>query len=242
MKKLHLLSLLFLSAIKMWAQSDSDVNYHQVNGSVMQMRVKTAAFSETGERHEEQPFTANYSKDRKLESIYAAVDDKARVHRVYFYNSEGLLATENEKRGDTASETISYKYKDGSVKERVYMTNGKESRRVVCTGNASGKPEQEWHYKNSRPVEQHRFVYDPEGNLTATMIYDSTGKVLLGKRECTFDKHRNPLEQKRYKGKQLAASYTYEYEYDKQYNWTRRVMFNNGKMINEVVREIAYYK
>jgi hypothetical protein len=72
---------------------------------------------------------------------------------------------------------------------------------------------------------------------TDTIVYGSSSKV-----QYTYDDKGNEIEEKEHNSKgKIIRIFTFKYEFDTKNNWTKKIEFLDGRLIEITERELEYY-
>ena len=140
-------------------------------------------------------------------------DEKGNRIEKNSYNSDGSYSTVNNFDGKST-----YKYDEkGNITERVLRSDSAQEKRKYTS------------------------KYDEKGNKIENNRYNSDGSLSF-KYTSKYDEKGNKIENNEYNSDgSLDKKKTYEYEYDKQGNWIKRIEFTNGIPEYILERQYEYY-
>jgi hypothetical protein len=185
-----------------------------------------------------------YYNDLNLESSSIGLDKNKKQHerKVYTYNSEGLLVTEETYFEDGYSniESIEYDMYKRVIQKRSstgeYETFNYESNRKIWTiFNAANDT-----------LCQTIFEYDQNENILKTCSRDITLRYTNQVKSdyCvlnTYDLHGNKISEQWMDSKISRPKETFEYVYDEKGNWIKKIHFIHSKAKYIIIRDIKYY-
>jgi hypothetical protein len=156
----------------------------------------------------------------KTGSKYYGTDNSFKKRESYKYDNKG-----------NAIEQIEYNSNDRLILRHVYKYDGKGNQVESSTYSSLASLEERYTHK-----------YDDKGNRIETNAYDSNGN-LESKGTWTYDKYNNPIQNNWFNKKGvLSSAYRYEYEYDQQGNWIKKIEFEKNVPQKVILREIIYFR
>ena len=149
----------------------------------------------------------------------------------YYHNGE----LEEEYQYNEMGQIELVRYATGAKDWYAYDNNGFASRQLSILGEFSffGGPKEK----------MFTFLNDAHGNIVEMKVFDNETKLLISTQENKINREGDIVECKNFDGNGSIQSITFtDYEYDKKQNWTvRKISDNNGRLIREEKRLIAYY-
>jgi hypothetical protein len=173
-----------------------------------------------------------FYKENKIEAI--SKDDKNKIltkMTLLYDESQRLKSTETVDSDNNLSAKTKYIYEGDVQIAQFYDKNEKLNREVVTNSKGNTIKEiscQEMYYK-----------YDSKDILESIMVKNNMSKNIHY--DYLNDENGNAISSKKWNDNILVESFRFEYDYDKNKNWTKRVMFENDKPIIICLREIEYY-
>jgi antitoxin component YwqK of YwqJK toxin-antitoxin module len=168
-----------------------------------------------------------YNPDGRLSSKSTyKYDLKGNKTELFTYNSNGSLISKE-----------TFKYDTKGNKKEVYSFNS--------DGSLSSKGTYKYDYKG-RMIEMNgsskdSYKYDETGNMIEHKAYESNGN-LLSKYIIKNDVKGRMIEQRNFNSITGKWKFTYKYEgIDKQGNWTKQTVLNDGMPTDIFERVIEYY-
>jgi len=192
-------------------------------------------YDENGNKIEENYYDADENSSWK--DIYT-YDEKGNKIAEYTYDSDSILVSNN-----------TYKYnKNGKIKREFHYWEGRLSTESTFKYNENGKIERISYYVEGNLQIKWTYKYDEKGILIEEIMDDSSRKLFYkifyrydekGNliEEIIYDSPRKFLKKYTYKEKN-----TYQYEYDEQKNWTKKIEFQNDIPKTFTEREYQYYE
>ncbi len=184
-----------------------------------------------------------------------SLKDRER-HVIYKYCENGLLAEIDyyDRRGSLKQKTINkYDEKRRKIESFEYSSYGSLRYSITYEYDEFDNMVQTNRYKHygSFNDTQKTYTYDNNGNLIEESKYElyqkSTGPFSSINRlsrimNYIYDENGRLIRKTFNKlDGGFLASYAYEYDYDKQGNWIKRIQFENGVPRYILIREIEYY-
>jgi hypothetical protein len=174
-----------------------------------------------------------YSADGKIDKTYA-----------YKYDSLGRRIEQNQFTSDgKLSRRIIYKYdeKGNITEDNSYNHEGSFDKKYTYKYDSQRNVIEDNSFDSSHKLlKKFTYDYDGSGNKSESSQYTADGKPDK-KSVYKYDMNRNIIEETITTPDGMQVRYTYLYEFDKKYNWTRKIKFSEGKAVNLVEREIEYY-
>ncbi|MES2702640.1 MAG: hypothetical protein V4649_08380 [Bacteroidota bacterium] len=197
--------------------------------------------------------------------------EKLETRHTYRYNDQNQCNMESEYNADNRlawKETFKYDGKGNKTEVLDFKGNGSFDARYTYKYNDIGKPVEEHEYQTEDENKYKKILtkYDNDGNVVEIVQYNENGKLdYIGK----LDKYGNHLADVQYGPdgtikQRITAEYKFDdmeneteeilvyldgsktvtkssYEYDKNGNWTKKVVLEDGEVSRIVEREIVYY-
>jgi YD repeat-containing protein len=188
-------------------------------------------YNDKNELFAEQNYNAEGGFSNKHDYSY---DEKGRVTQVVILNSiDGL-------RG---SKLINYDDKDNQVTESDYNARGKLLRKEVRKLDKSGLPVETRIYNaEDNLVNYRKEKFDEKGLRNELTVFSPDEKVLM-KVFFKYDQKENLILQEGVDDLgQAFLPMRYEYEFDKQGNWIKRVEYVGSKPTFVLERQFEYYE
>lgn len=161
-----------------------------------------------------------YNKRKKISRIEYDQDKKMECKNTYKYNEKGLISEDNRFLSDNKLfRKFRYKYdeKGNQIEEKVY------------------DPDDSLIYCNS-------WKYNDKGFKIEFTYTDIKKNKLSNKHIYNYDEQGNPIEHTEYDSEgNLVNKDKWEYEYDKENNWTKKIEFLRGNPRFISIRKIEYY-
>lgn len=187
-----------------------------------------AAFNESGNKMED----TNYSPDGK-------VDKKHRC----LYDSAGNRTVQDQYDADEkllGKITYAYDRKGRLREDRSFSAGGKPGNRFTYSYNTKGEIIADSSFNGENKFQNKcTYTYDRAGNKTVTRKYSAQGKLEKTLRY-SYDQFGNVLVETVESPDGSKTTYGYEYEFDMQGNWIRKVTFMDQKPTSVLEREIVY--
>jgi hypothetical protein len=206
------------------------LNISYMNSSGEEVGSVNYTYNEQNELIEEINYDAEGNFSDK--NIYS-YDEKRRVNQVIGVNSDGGL---------TGSVLTEYDDKTKQLTISSYNARGKLLCKELRTVNKKGLPLETKIYDAENNLINHRKErFNSNGLREKLIVYSSEGTVLM---EVSFkyDKQENLLSQEGVDEKGEAfLPIRYEYLFDKQGNWTKRIEYIGDKPTLLLERQIEYY-
>ena len=161
-------------------------------------------------------------------------DEKKRVSQILMINSSDGL---------NGSSLVDYDDKDHSVTESTYNSRGKLLRKEVQIVDKNGLPvETKIYNEENNLVNYRKETFDKNGSRTELTVLSPEEEVLM-KVFFKYDKKENLVLQEGVdETGQAFLPMRYEYEFDKQGNWTKRVEYVGDKPTFVLERQFEYYE
>jgi hypothetical protein len=165
-------------------------------------------------------FTYYYDiNGNKIVSKFYGTDNILKNRQTYKYDDKGNAIEQNE-----------YNSKDILVLKHVYKYDGEGNQIESNTYASMGSLE-------DRNIDK----FDDKGNRIETNSYNANGN-LENKGIWTYDEKNNPIQENWYdKNGILNSEHTYNYIYDHQSNWIKKIEFEKTVPKKIILREITYF-
>ncbi len=238
---------------------DSQGNLQEIN-----------TFSPRDRLLEKKTFKYN-SENRKIEEAECNSEGKLLTKTVWEYDKQGKLIRETRFEGEVKkrvsrynsrgqeTETVHYQF-DGKLSSSYFYEYDPEGNLTVkgtVSYNSRGQRTKKsvdkydtqqnlienavYFYPAGDPGWKTVYQYDNFGNLTQRKYYGSRG--LEEEETLKYDPNGNLLERNINNiRKSRREVWTYEYEFDEQGNWIKRIDYRDGTAMYLVKREIEYFE
>jgi len=178
----------------------------------------------------------SYNRDRSL-----------RSKKVYKYNEKGEMIEEIHSDEESVYVKFFLKYDDSGnlIELTAYsidepfgdLPNIREMSKYDRDGNRIELKA----YNREEVSFRNTYNYDYKGNMIEFTQYEDDGYVNV-KKKYNYDHNGNMIEENSYVGDNLSHMIKYNYEYDKEGNWTSKSKsVNEGAPSQLIEREIEYY-
>ena len=166
--------------------------------------------------------------------------------RIYKYDENGNMIEKIMYRADgSLRDKYVYKYdKNGNrIEKSEYNSDEELKRKYIYKYDEKGNRIEKSKYKSDGNLRyKYIYKYDEEGNSIETSKYKSN-ESLDFKFTNKFDENGNKIESNKFNSEgSLKSEWNYEYQYDEQGNWIKKVGFENGTPTYIREREFEYYK
>lgn len=176
----------------------------------------------------------NYNSVGKIESKFTFKYDK-RGNKIETneYNSDGNIETK-----------YIYKYDDkgNKVEKKKYNLDGILEKKYIFKYDDKGNLLEETFYSEDlEKITKYDYQYDDIGNkiISKNYLYENFSYKVVD----IYDNKGNEIEAIFYDEYEVITShYTYEYEFDEQKNWIKKIEFKNQTPTYLLEREIVYFE
>jgi len=201
-----------------WYNSDGSLNFKLIY-----------KYDENGNKIEAIYYTSSGHSDEKLTYKY---DQQGNQIEINLYNSDGSL---NIKR------TYKYDKKGNQIEENEYNSDGSLNKKWTYKYDKKGnKIKENWYNSDGNLVSKCDYKYDKKGNKNEFIIYHLDGSISM---TIKYDENGNKIGEINHTPKDIYPFATYQYEYDKQKNWTKKIEFEDGCILETITeREYQYYE
>lgn len=195
-------------------------NYHYDEFGKETERIKTRSGGHIDLREISKYSRKGYLKEKKLFSMYGN-DVSAEEKKTYFYNRNGNVKT-----------IFDYNNVDEDREYISTITNLKYNSKEGISQKKINKSESKVIYKYDDNGNNYEIIYSQENNYSSEILQKQINK---------FDDYGNITEVKIYQNNILNRNILFEYTYDKENNWIKKIEYNNKIPIKVLEREIKYY-
>ncbi len=189
-------------------------------------------YDNNGNKIEENLYFDDGNLDTKLINLY---DNKGNMIEANVYTPYGSLEDKY---------TFKYDEMRNRIEEKQYCSDDRlRIKRTYKYDNKGNMIEEKWQDFDSFKTKKYVYKYDNKGNIIEKYRYASDGS-LDRKSSYKYDNNGNMIKMKdsyHNDNAMLENKYTFEYYYDEQGNWTRRIQFENSIPKYILVREIKYF-
>lgn len=187
--------------------------------------------------------TYDYDKQGNLigENLFLGVA-AIKVRTKYTYDAKNHKTSDARYNLDKMNSLTNFEYEgDNLVKKQTLDSEGKpEYTEFFKYDEAGNKARQTTIERFDNSETEEEFAYDKNKNITSWIINrKGQPKVTI---TYAYDKQGNQVSSKVVQGDNtVLETHNYEYEYDKNNNWTTKKIFIKGKPAFLVTRKITYF-
>ncbi|MES2430185.1 MAG: hypothetical protein V4556_04555 [Bacteroidota bacterium] len=204
---------------------------------------RTALNSYDAEGNAEEKIFYKYDeKNNLIEKITSNAEGGLENKVVYKYDENGNLSEQNiyGPDGKLDKKIIAKNDKKGNaLEEAFYKENGSVDKKIIYKNDNNGNPLDHIAYKPSGAVDYaYRSKYNGKGQVTETI--DSTQESVY-KVQHKYDEAGLVTETNTFSNGEKDVFYKFKYEFDKNKNWKKAIVFENEIPSGITERIIEYY-
>jgi len=177
----------------------------------------------------------------KGENIYLD-SEYVQAKNLFQYDSQNRKIAETSYSKDKVLYTTEYEYSGKNlIRKETKDADGKLLSSEKTAYDEKGNPVARYSYDSYDNAEtKDEFIYDKNNNLIQWNLARNNAKEMQV--DYTYDGHNNITATKAINGKgEIMDDHTYTYEYDKEGNWTKKIISVNGKPAIITERTFTYF-